>query len=273
MEEMTQVKHREVSVVTPEHVQLRFQTAGLGSRAAAQLIDGCILFLVNLTIILFFSIVAFDEFEEGPIGSDPVMEVGQAIFLILLFVINFGYSLFLEAFWSGQTVGKRMLKLRVIRDNGQPITFLSAVLRNLFRVIDVLPSAYFLGSLVVFFHPKDKRIGDMVAGTIVVSEAGTGAISSRKERKGIDQYAPLELTESQKQAITREDWQLLSSYISRLPSLTNERKRELGEQIAKRFADKLNWSDPAQVQGDPIVFLQRLYHQLRDEWQLGQRRF
>ncbi|WP_400163360.1 RDD family protein [Brevibacillus sp. TJ4] len=271
MEEMTQIKHREVSVVTPEHVQLRFQTAGLGSRAAAQLIDGCILFLVNLTLILLFSIVAIDDFSFAPSADSTVTEVALAIFLILLFLINFGYSLLLEAFWSGQTVGKRLMRLRVIRDTGQPITFLSAVLRNLFRIVDMLPSGYFLGALVVFFHPKDKRIGDLVAGTIVVSETGATAALSRKKQKAGEAYTPLELTDAQRQAITREDWQLLSSFIARLSSLAPDKKSELGKQIAQRLSERLGWSDRNQVQDDPLLFLQQLHHQLQQDWQLGRK--
>lgn len=140
-------------------------------------------------------------------------------------------------------------------------------------VLSMLPSGYFLGAVVSFFHPRDKRIGDLVAGTLVVSEAAGGAGQSHRRRTRIDAYAPLELADWQRQAITREDWQLLSSYITRLPSLSAEKQRELGEKIARRFAEKLEWSDRQQVQDDPISFLQRLYDHLRGEWQLGQTRF
>lgn len=260
--------NREATVITPEHVQLRFQTAGLGSRAAAQLIDTAILLLVNITLFIVFSIVVYGSDEQA--WSD-LEDFAIAILLFVLFLINAGYFFILEAFWSGQTLGKRWMKLRVIRENGQPITFLSAAIRNLFRIIDVLPSGYFLGALVSFFHPKDKRIGDLVAGTIVVAEGGQNVPLSRKQKaqqkEGVG--APLLLDDRQKQAITREDWQLLSTFVTRLDSLSSEKQKELGAQIAERFIEKLEWNEREQVEADPIVFLQRLYWELRKEWQLG----
>lgn len=260
--------NREATVITPEHVQLRFQTAGLGSRAAAQLIDTAILLLVNITLFIVFSIVVYGSDEQA--WSD-LEDFAIAILLFVLFLINAGYFFILEAFWAGQTLGKRWMKLRVIRENGQPITFLSAAIRNLFRIIDVLPSGYFLGALVSFFHPKDKRIGDLVAGTIVVAEGGQNVPPSRKQKaqqkEGVG--APLLLDDRQKQAVTREDWQLLSTFVTRLDSLSSEKQKELGTQIAERFIEKLEWNEREQVEADPIVFLQRLYWELRKEWQLG----
>jgi uncharacterized RDD family membrane protein YckC len=260
--------NREASVITPEHVQLRFQTAGLGSRAAAQLLDTGILLLVNFTLFIVFSIVAYGA-EELFWGEAEKYAI--AILMFVLFLVNTGYFFVFEAFWSGQTLGKKWMKLRVIRDNGQPVTFLSAAIRNLFRIVDMLPSGYFLGAMVSFFHPKDKRIGDLVAGTIVVTENSQTGTLSRKQRvlqkEGLK--VPLVLDDRQRQAITREDWQLLSSFITRLDSLSKVKQRELGAQIAERFVQKLEWSDRHMVQADPIAFLQRLYIQLEKEWQLG----
>lgn len=261
---------REASVVTPEHVMLRFQTAGLGSRAAAMLIDTVILLLVNLTVFILFGIVLFGKEEEFFLDSG---NYAIATVILLIFVVNFGYFLFLEAFWGGQTIGKRLLGIRVIRDNGQPATFISSTIRNLFRIVDSLPSGYFLGALVCFFHSRDKRIGDLVAGTIVVVETGQrSTLFQRKKDKsknGFEQISePLDLEERQKQAITREDWQLLSSYISRLPSLTYEKKRELGSQIASIMRKKLDYTEEQIQKEDPILFLQRLHNQLQKEFHL-----
>ncbi|TQK74845.1 putative RDD family membrane protein YckC [Brevibacillus sp. AG162] len=262
--------NREASVVTPEHVMLRFQTAGLGSRATAMLIDTGILLLVNLTVFIMFGIVLFGNEDDFFLDSDNYV---LAIVLLVIFVVNFGYYWLLEAFWGGQTVGKRLVGIRVIRDNGQPATFVSSTIRNLFRIVDAMPSGYFLGALVCFFHPRDKRIGDMVAGTIVVVESGQRStlFQKKKDRQsnGFDlNHALLVLDERQKQAITREDWQLLSSFISRLSSLTQAKKYELGNQIASIMRKKLDLFDEQTTKEDPILFLQRLYNQLQNEFQL-----
>lgn len=263
---------REASVVTPEHVMLRFQTAGLGSRAAAQLIDTVILFLVNLTVFIVIGIVIFGRKDNFFLDAD---NYAFAIGLFLIFVLNFGYFLFLEALWSGQTVGKRWMGIRVIRDNGQPATFLSSTIRNLFRIIDGLPSGYFLGALVSFFHPRDKRIGDLVAGTIVVVEGGgrTGLFqkSKRKKAESLASFQePLLLTESQKQSFTREDWVLLSTFMTRQATLSEDKKLELGRQLASMLQKKLDYKEEHAVSGEPLLFLQQLYRTLEREWTLGQ---
>ncbi|GIO06350.1 hypothetical protein J31TS6_23780 [Brevibacillus reuszeri] len=272
MNDWTQMNQstREASVVTPEHVMLRFQTAGVGSRAAALLIDTVLLLLINLTVFILFSIVFFGKNDLFFLETE---NYAIAIAIFFVFVLNFGYYLFLEAFWGGQTVGKRWLGIRVIRDNGQPITFLSSAIRNLFRIVDMLPTGYFLGAIVSFFHPRDKRIGDLVAGTLVVMESGqTPSFIQKRRMKKLQEHvsmAPLSLSEVQKQAITREDWQLLSTFISRLSSLSKDKKQELGQQIAATLSKKLGMEEVVMVRENPLLFLQGLYNQLRDEWKLG----
>lgn len=263
---------REVAIVTPEHVQLRFQTAGLGSRAAAQLIDTGLLLLVNLTVFILFGIVVFGN---DSLFLDEVESYSIAIMMILLFLLNFGYFFFWEYFRAGQTPGKRWMKIRVIQENGQSLTFLAAVIRNLFRIIDSLPSGYLLGSLVCFFHPRDKRIGDLVAGTIVVVEHASSARSrargkwARQMEKWQEGVPELILDERQKQAITREDWNLLSTFVQRLPSLSEAKRIELALQIVRRFRTRLQWVLPEAAEARPIGFLLKLHQQLSEEWKIG----
>ncbi|QRG70668.1 RDD family protein [Brevibacillus choshinensis] len=271
MYEPTQHQHeRGASVVTPEHVLLRFQTAGLGSRAAALMIDTVILFLVNLTVFIVIGLVIFGKDHDFFLETE---NLAIAIVILLAFAFNFGYFLLLEAFWRGQTIGKRMMSLRVMRDNGQPITFIAAAIRNLFRILDGLPMGYFLGAIISFFHPQDKRLGDLVAGTIVVAESSSTGPS---RKKGQQQALPimgegraLDLDERQKGLITREDWQLLSSFIQRQASLSPEKRKELATQLAGLLAKKLGLPEEPVVNGDPLVFLQQLHANLQKDWKLG----
>lgn len=271
MEQTQQHQERETSIVTPEHVLLRFQTAGMGSRAAAMMIDSVILFMVNLTVFIVFGLVIFGKDSESFLDTE---NMALAIVILFVFVLNLGYFLLQEAFWSGQTIGKRLMGLRVMRDNGQPITFLGAAIRNLFRMMDGLPMGYFLGAVISFFHPQDKRLGDLVAGTIVVMESRRTA---RHFRKKTTQQSPhihdhsqvLQLDERQKQLITREDWQLLSSFIERLSSLSPDKRNALGTQLASLLAKKLGVHDEPLVGNDPIAFLQLLHGILQKEWKLG----
>jgi hypothetical protein len=91
--------------------------------------------------------------------------------IIVVFLLISGYFAFFEWLWSGQTPGKRWMKLRVIREDGRPITFFEAAVRNLLRSFDMQPAPFYsIGLISVFVNSKDQRIGDMVAGTVVVRE-------------------------------------------------------------------------------------------------------
>ncbi|WP_223631568.1 RDD family protein, partial [Pseudomonas atacamensis] len=152
----------------PEYVSLQFQLSGLGSRAAAFLIDQLILWAVNAVIIIILVIIMNNETFLPIFFAENTIPI--AITIVALFIINWCYFFAFEFFSGGRTIGKRILGIRVIQENGHSITLLSSFIRNLLRIIDSLPTAYLLGMIMVFFHSKHKRLGDLVAGTIVVHE-------------------------------------------------------------------------------------------------------
>jgi uncharacterized RDD family membrane protein YckC len=148
-------------VATPERVAFEYRAAGPGSRFVAQVID-----LVLLVIVLAIVIAAAAAF------GDLTGQNGLALLLGLLvgFVIVVGYFWTLEALWSGKTLGKYVMGLRVVGDLGEPITFTAASIRNLVRIVDFLPFFYGLGLVVLFVNGRGKRLGDLAAGTIVVRD-------------------------------------------------------------------------------------------------------
>src|SRR5690625_857634 len=160
------MKKDQIQIKTTEFVSLQFRLAGLGSRAAAMIIDQILLTIVNMGLI--FGLVFMMESNLLMVGDSAGWFA--AIWLLALFAINFGYFLVSEYFFNGKTIGKNIIGIRVIQENGHSITILSAIIRNLLRVIDVLPSGYFIGIILVFLHSKHKRLGDMAAGTVVVYE-------------------------------------------------------------------------------------------------------
>ncbi len=149
-------------VATPERVSFDYQVAGLGTRGIAQLLD---LLIVSgiLVAVVFFAAAA-----GAVLQSDTVATL---IDIIGTFVVIFGYFWVSEALWSGQTLGKRAFRLRVVGDRGEPMTFAQAGIRNVIRIIDFLPYGYGVGLAVLFINGKGKRLGDLAAGTIVVKDS------------------------------------------------------------------------------------------------------
>jgi uncharacterized RDD family membrane protein YckC len=148
-------------VSTPERVSFQYQVAGLGTRAIAQILD-----LMILTGVLFA--VYFAAIAAAQIGSNTI---AYLVAVIGSFIVVFGYFWVCEAFWSGQTVGKKVFRLRAVGDRGEPMTFVQAGVRNVVRIVDFLPYGYGVGLVVLFINGKGKRLGDLAAGTIVVKDS------------------------------------------------------------------------------------------------------
>jgi uncharacterized RDD family membrane protein YckC len=156
-------------IETPERVPLHFALASIGNRFIACAIDHTIQLVTLIAVGIFFAIVA----DASSIGS-RLMSLPKwviAILVVVQAIIFDGYFVVFEWLWRGQTPGKRWLKLRVIREDGRPISFFEAMVRNLLRVVDFLiPPFYSVGLISVFASTRDQRVGDLVAGTVVVRE-------------------------------------------------------------------------------------------------------
>src|SRR6266566_473214 len=156
-------------IETPERVPLHFALASIGNRFLACAVDHVIQVLAIAVMVITLIIVANYSSFGDRLTSAPKWV--YAIGIILLFLLLSGYFAFFEWLWSGQTPGKRWLKLRVIREDGRPITFFEAAVRNLLRSFDMMPAPFYsIGLISVFSSTRDQRVGDMVAGTVVVRE-------------------------------------------------------------------------------------------------------
>lgn len=155
----------QVAVLTPESVDFSLDVAGLGSRGVALLIDEAIKGLVAGLV----GGGAF--FLASRVGLKTMSGmVTLAVGLILAFLIFSIYHIVLEAAWSGRTIGKRIMGLRVVKDTGVPIGFVDALLRNLLRLVDALPTFYTVGAVAIFISDRHKRLGDLAATTLVIKE-------------------------------------------------------------------------------------------------------
>jgi len=262
------MNEEQLDIKTPEYVSIQFQIAGLGSRAAAFILDQLLLMVVNiLTLVVLYFVL--DGISSMPFSIDSSLPFG--ITIIILFIVNGGYFFVFEFFSGGRTLGKKLVGLRVIQENGHSITLLSSFIRNLMRIIDSLPTAYFLGIIMIFFHSKHKRLGDLVAGTIVVHERRVkrkGKLSSIEKEinnRGLS-TADLQIDEWTLKSFTAKDWKLISTYAGRFHQLPEAERNLLTKQVAEIMFPKFGL-DVAEKNGDDLVnVLLVLYLHLKDEW-------
>lgn len=264
------MSQEQVGIKTPEFVSLQFQIAGLGSRAAAYMIDQLILTAIN--IIMFILLFMLMLGETTFFDSGDVSYVAIAVVIILIFLINYGYYIVLEYFWGGKTIGKHVIGLRVIQDNGHSLTLLSSTIRNFLRLIDALPTSNLLGILMIYFHSKHKRLGDLVAGTIVVHERKAkgkkklSPLEKEIERRGLS-VNNLEIGEWTLKSIEMKDWNLVKTYSERLLQLSPREREQLTLQVADIIFPKFGLDRVGKTNEQIEDILLVIYLHLKQEWE------
>ncbi len=151
-----------LAIVTPENVRFEFWLAGLASRAAAWVIDLLVMSALTTLVLVIVSVAGV------LLGG-----VAAAIYFVLAFLIQWGYGALCEWGWAGQTVGKRVVGIRVLQLSGTRITLLQALVRNLVRVVDLMPALYLAGGACALLDTRGRRLGDLAAGTVVVRQRRT----------------------------------------------------------------------------------------------------
>jgi uncharacterized RDD family membrane protein YckC len=229
-----------IIIETPENVTLEVTLAGIGSRMAASLIDGLIRFGVILA--LFIVLLASPDRAGG---------VEFALFIIGSFTVFFAYDVLFETLAAGRTPGKRAAGLRVVREGGQPVGFIASAIRNIVRLLDMLPFSYAIGIIAILVSSKNQRLGDMAAGTIVVREV-TGAAGSM--------WREHEMPKGDEDAwdvggVTQEELATVRSFLTRKETLDSNARTRIGRELAYRLHSKVPGA-PANI--SPEEFLRRL---------------
>ncbi|HEX9894590.1 MAG TPA: stage II sporulation protein M [Gemmatimonadales bacterium] len=225
-----------LEIETPEHVALDYELAGLGSRGLAAILDTVILTLFTLASVIALGLLV-------PVRGVVV----EVLLVLLLFLTLWGYFTFFEAFRDGQTPGKRWMGIRVVHDTGHALTFGGAALRNLLRIADFVPPPYLIGGLMVALHPRAKRLGDLVAGTVVIRDQPQQALAATPAPEPEILGAPL---------LGDEEFALLKSFRERAVELRPPVRARLAAQVATRLADRL-----APFEGEPEPALEELFRQ------------
>jgi uncharacterized membrane protein SpoIIM required for sporulation/uncharacterized RDD family membrane protein YckC len=210
-----------LEVETPEHVVLDLEIAGVGSRALAAIIDMIVLIGSLLGVMTVLAILGGYGLTVGRLGG--------AILLLGGFVVWTGYFIFFEGLRQGQTPGKRAVGIRVVMDTGYAVTLSAAAVRNLLRTADFLPPPYLIGALLVALHPRAKRLGDMVAGTVVARDRpAETAVTRPRAQPAVPADTLPELTDA--------EFQLLGQFVAREAQLTPGARNRLAAAIAARLA-------------------------------------
>ncbi len=176
------MRYESVVIQTPEYVEIEYELAGIGSRCIAALLDTIVQGFIGIAVgtlavylMYLFSLLNWDN----PLELIPSIVLGS---LGLIWFV--GYWVIVEMYTGGQSIGKRAVGLRVIRDDGTPINLWDSILRNLVRIVDFI-GYYCVGFILIWVSAKSKRLGDYAAGTIVVKER-----SSEMPESTLPQTAP-----------------------------------------------------------------------------------
>lgn len=239
---------------TPESVSVGLSVAGVGSRFVAGLLDVLILLAV---LIAFGIVIAVSTaiLGAGTTGGYIALALGT----LVTSVVFFGYFVFFEIVWNGQTPGKRATGLRVIMASGYPVTPFAVLVRNVLRLVDALPGFYALGFYTVgivtmLVDKRSRRLGDLAAGTMVIKEGREGGLSSLSAPsipvgtplgrgpwgdEGHAGYAGVgngaaarQLAGAEVSLLTREDEALIRGFLERRGALEGARRAALAGQIA-----------------------------------------
>ncbi|MBL8180637.1 MAG: RDD family protein [Blastocatellia bacterium] len=178
MEERLFAAEESMVIETPERVPLEFALASIGNRFLAVALDHAIQYLA--LFLLYWAIISLSQGSLASLmnsSGDSFAEMPKwavAVLIFAIFIVFSAYFILFEWLWNGQTPGKRLLKLRVIREDGRPLTIWEAITRNLVRICDAIPGfvipVYSLGLIAIFLSPRDQRLGDIFAGTVVIRE-------------------------------------------------------------------------------------------------------
>jgi uncharacterized RDD family membrane protein YckC len=253
------------SIDTPELVALEFPLAGIGSRFIAILIDYGLQFAAFLVLVL--GMMLFLPSMQKFASTSAKWAI--AILILIPFLLHWGYFTLFEGLWHGQTPGKRVAKIRVIQQSGRAVTIFESLSRNLVRAIDFLPAFYVVGSISIFVTHRNQRLGDLVAGTLVVHEGQTRDLSSMGNTRLFTQIAPQaaavpRVTNIPADALGRlgeADLQAIETFLERRLDMTLNVRQSLAMRLVASTTARMNVPPPATMH--PETFLEEVAYGMR----------
>ncbi len=240
------------SISTPENVDLHLELAGLGNRILACLVDKLI---IGGVLLVLAGILWLIDFAVGLGGfGATVKNLATALLLMFgilaAFALLFGYNIFFEGTWQGQTPGKKMVQIRVIDRSGQPVSWSAVFIRNMIRVLD--ENLVLIGLLSMIIDRNERRFGDLAAGTLVIRER----LPELSTAKIVLQYTVDQGDMLDVGRVTPQEYDLLVSFLKRRTRMAKGQRPIVARQLEEHFRSKLE--EPGQGE-DAEPFLEKVY--------------
>ncbi|MEM8534369.1 MAG: RDD family protein [Chloroflexota bacterium] len=244
------------TIDTPENIEFAYDIAGIGSRFLAAIIDTFLIIVAQVIVFVSAGLI-LSAFGLDTAGTAPESVI-LALSTLVGFGILWGYYIAFEAVWNGQSPGKRAIGLRVVREGGRPITFVSSVIRNLIRFADFLPAFYGVGVIAMFIDRRARRLGDLAGGTLVVKERQSVTLESLSNAPTVAPPQPgdpqREITLPNIHALNDQDYDLIQEFLRRRSELGRDARARLGIQLASGLQARLGLPQG----GDAERFLQHV---------------
>jgi len=266
----------QLSIDTPELVAIEMPLAGIGSRFIALLVD-YLIWIAGIVLLLIMARLLLPALHTF---SRISAQWAEAIVIFVIFLLNWGYFTLFEAFWNGQTPGKRVAKIRVIQRSGRSIGLLESMARNLVRYVDQVPFFYGVGVIAMFVTKQHQRLGDLAAGTLVVRDReaessptwGDSGANYGSRTFTADLFARTPIPEPHASVIlpaggigklSSSDLEVLEGFFSRRLDMNMTTRAMLAQRIAAAIQAKsgLEMPEGASVE----TFLEATARQLRDQ--------
>lgn len=224
---------RSLSVQTPESIAFSHELAGLGSRFLAVIVDLLIQIAVIAAIFSGLLLISAHAPSAQHASTTTKFESSLvvAFYAALLFVVFFGYFIVFEGFWNGQTPGKKLMGLRVVRDGGYAIDFGSAFIRNLIRVGEATLGFYAISAIVCLASPENKRLGDLAAGTVVVRDAKVALLEALVAQAEAAPRSPM---------LTDQEHAVIGQFVARRNTLAPSVRAQIAARIALQIRSRVS---------------------------------
>lgn len=229
-----------LTIDTPEGVPLELTLAGVGSRFASALLDYILQFVILVALALVLS------FGAG--FSPSSSSLSAAFFVVGFFAVFWGYDVAFEVLNSGRTPGKAANRLRVVRESGAPVTFAPSAVRNVIRLIDLIPGTYLVGITSILVTKRNQRVGDLAAGTLVIREA-------RKLPPEVLVSPSVQAPAWDTSAVDQQDLDTVAAFLARRHELEVGARIQIAAELAGRLRPKVGGA--IATEGDEM-FLVRL---------------